>query len=100
MNISFISTFRWKGESNICKQSIVCSLTNFLDLKGNQTIINVDVASDLHNLGDVLVVEPQHLVVAFLHELVIKCDLDGFSLFQLNLSSATLNNTRREGVNL
>lgn len=79
---------------------IVCALTNVFDLEGNQTIINVDVASHLHNLGDVFVVKPKHLLVTFLHVLVIKCELDGFSLLQLNLSGATLNNIRRECVNL
>lgn len=69
-------------------------LTNFFNLQGNQTVINVDVASGLHNLGDVLVVEPQNFLIAILHELVIQCELDGFALLELNLSCATLNKTR------
>lgn len=78
---------------------IVCALTNFLNLEGNQTIINVDVASGLHNLGDVLVVEPQNFLIALLHPLVVQCELDGFTLLELDLSGATLNETReRERV--
>lgn len=73
-------------------------LTNFFNLEGNQTIINIDVTSHLHDLGDVLVVEPQNLLVTFLLVLVVECDLDGFTLLQLNLSSATLNRTKRKSV--
>lgn len=51
---------------------LVCVLTNFFNCEGNQTIINVDVASFLHNLGDVLVVQPQNLLVAILHVLVVE----------------------------
>lgn len=72
----------------------VCALTNFFDQKGNQTIVNVDVASGLHNIGDVLVVEPQNFLITFVHVLIIECDLDGITLLELNLSSATLNKTR------
>lgn len=70
--------------------------TNVFNLEGNQTIINIDMASCLHNLGDVLVVEPQNFLITFLFVLVVKCDLDGFTLLQLNLRSATLNKTRRK----
>jgi len=69
---------------------IVCVLTNFFNHEGNQTVVNVDVASNLHNLGDVLVVEPQNFLVTILHEIVVECELDGFILLELNLSSATL----------
>lgn len=57
------------------------------------------MASNLHNLGDVLVVKPQNFLITLLHELVVKCELDGFTLLQLNLSGATLNQTRTERVN-
>ena len=80
--------------------AFVPGMTNFFDLEGHQTIIKVDVVSHLQNLGDVFVVKPQHLLVTFLHILVVECELDGFTLLQLNLSGATLNNTRRECVNL
>lgn len=73
---------------------IVCLLTDIFNLEGNQTIVNVDVASGLHNLGDVLVVEPQNFLITSIHVLIIKCELDGFTLPELNLSSATLNKTR------
>ncbi len=73
---------------------VACALTNFFDAEGNQTIINVDVASGLHDLSDVLVVEPQNFLVTFLHVLVIECELDGLTLLELNLSSATLNESR------
>lgn len=48
------------------------------------------MAPDLHNLGDVLVVEPQDLLVTLLHVLVVQRDLDGLALLEFNLSSATL----------
>lgn len=54
--------------------------TNVFNLEGNQTIINIDVASCLHNLSDVLVVEPQNFLITFLFVLVVKRDLDGFTL--------------------
>lgn len=65
-------------------------LTNLFNREGNQTIINVDVASGLHNLGDVLVVEPQNFLITFLHVLVIERELDCVTLLELNLSSAAL----------
>lgn len=68
-------------------------LTNFFDREGDQTIINIHVASNLHNLCDVLVVEPQNLLVTLLHVLVIQRELDGLALLELNLSGTTL----REG---
>lgn len=68
-------------------------LTNFFDREGDQTIVNVHVASDLHNLCDVLVVQPQGLLVTLLHVLVIQRELDGLALLELNLSRTTL----REG---
>lgn len=73
-------------------------LTNFFNLEGNQTIINIDVTSCLHDLDDVLVVKPQNFLITFLLVLVVKRDLDGFTLLQLNLCSATLNKTRRKLV--
>ena len=75
-------------------------LTNFFDLEGNQAVINVDVAASLQHLGDVLVVEPKNFLITIILVLVIKCELDGFTLLQLNLSCATLNKTRREVVHL
>lgn len=74
---------------------VVCVLTNFLNHEGNKTIINVDVASNLHNLGDVLVVDPQSFLVTILHELVVQGELDHFSLLELNLLSAALNKSRK-----
>ena len=68
-------------------------LTNFFNLEGNQTIINIDMASNLHNLGDVFVVKPKMVFITVLHVLVVKCDLDGVTLMELNLSGATLNET-------
>lgn len=73
---------------------MVCVLTNFFDFEGHKTIINVDVASGLNNLGDVFVIKPQYFLITVLHELVVKCELDGFTLLQLNLSGATLESTR------
>lgn len=70
--------------------------TNVFNLEGYQTIININVASCLDNLGDILVVEPQNFLITFLFELIVKCDLDGFTLLQLNLGGATLNKNRRK----
>ena len=64
---------------------------DFFDLQGNQTIVNVDVASNLHNLGDVLVVKPQNFLIAVVNVLVVEGELDGLTLLQLDLSGATLN---------
>lgn len=64
--------------------------TDFLDREGDQTVIHVDVVSGLHNLGDILVVKPQGFLVTFFHVLVVQCELDHFSLLELNLSCATL----------
>lgn len=69
-------------------------LTNFLNLKGHETIINEDMASDLQDLGDVLVVEPQDFFVTVVFVLVVQGKLDSITLLQLNLSCATLNMTR------
>lgn len=70
-------------------------LTNFFDREGNQAVINIDVASSLNNLSDVLVVKPQNFLITFVHVLVIQCDLDFLSLLEFNLSSATLRPQRR-----
>lgn len=48
------------------------------------------MAPDLHDLGDVLVVEPQNVLVTLLHVLVIQRDLDGLALLEFNLSSTAL----------
>lgn len=71
--------------------------TDFFDREGDQTIVDVDMASGLHNLGDVLVVEPQDFLITFLHVLVIERELDCFPLLELDLSSATLNAKKRGG---
>lgn len=74
------------------KETNMCMLTNFCNLEGNQAIVNIDMKSCLHNFGDILVVEPQNTLITFLLVFVVKCDLDGFTFLQLNLSGATLNN--------
>lgn len=71
--------------------------TDFFDREGDQTIVDVDMASRLHNLGDILVVEPQDFLVTFFHVLVIERELDCFPLLELDLSSATLNMKKRGG---
>lgn len=72
------------------KEARVSVPTNFFDLQGNETVIDVDVASDLDNLGDVFVVEPEDLLVTVVFEPVVKRELDGFTFLQLDLSGATL----------
>lgn len=74
------------------------TLTNFFDREGDQTVVNIHVASNLHNLGDVLVVEPQDLLVTLLHVLVIQSDLDRLPLLEFNLSSTTLRAEEEESV--
>lgn len=54
------------------------------------------MASNLHNLSDVFVVQPQNFLITVVCVLVIERDLDGFTLFQLNLSSATLKTMRSD----
>lgn len=54
------------------------------------------MASNLHNLSDVFVVQPQNFLITVVCVLVIERDLDGFTLFQLNLSSATLKTIRSD----
>lgn len=41
-------------------------LTNLLDLKGHESIINVDLAADFDYIGNVLVVQPEDLRTAVL----------------------------------
>lgn len=64
--------------------------TDFLDHKGDQTVIHIDVAASLHNFGDVFVVKPQDFLITFFHVLIVQRELDHFSLLELNLGCATL----------
>lgn len=48
------------------------------------------MASNLHDFGDVLVVEPQDFFITVVLVLVTECQLDGLPLLQLNLSGAAL----------
>ena len=48
------------------------------------------MTSNLHNLGDILVVEPQGLLIAVVLELFIQGELDVAALLQLHLSGAAL----------
>lgn len=48
------------------------------------------MAALLHHLGDVFVVQPQRLLVAVVHELVIKSELDNLTFDKLHLFSAAL----------
>ena len=68
--------------------------TDFLDLEGHEAVVDVDVAAQLHHLGDVLVVEPQVGLVTVVHVLVVQRQLNGLPLLQLHLGSATLNPSR------
>lgn len=70
----------------------IIKLTNVLDLEGDETIINKDVAAGLHHLGDVLVVQPQGLLITVVHVFVIQGQLDGVALLKFDLLGATLNN--------
>lgn len=54
------------------------------------------MASNLHNLSDVFVVQPQNFLITVVFVLVIKRELDGFTLFQLDLSGATLKTMRSD----
>lgn len=67
-------------------------LTNVLDLEGDEAIINKDVAASLHHLGDVLVVQPQVLLITVVLVFVVQGQLDGVAFLQVNLLSATLKN--------
>lgn len=48
------------------------------------------MAALLHHLGDVFVVQPQRLLIAVVHELVIKSELDNLTFDKLHLFSAAL----------
>lgn len=56
------------------------------------------MTSDLQDLGDVLVVQPQVLLVTVVLVLVVQGQLDVSSLLQLNLSFATLYRGRIIGL--
>lgn len=66
------------------------SLTNLFDLQGNEPVINVDLAANLHHFGNVLVVEPEELLTAVFLLSIIQGNLDHLALLQLHLSCATL----------
>lgn len=44
----------------------------------------------LHHLGDIFVVQPQRLLIAVVHKLVIQSELDHFTFDKLYLLSAAL----------
>ncbi len=71
------------------------TLTNLLDLQGYEPVINVDLAANLHNFSDVLVVEPEELITAVVLVSVIQGYLDRVALLQLHFSCATLSNDYR-----
>ena len=56
--------------------------SNFCALDRDETVINEEPLANLHHLGDVLVVKPQHILSALLLEGVIGGDLDGGTSLQ------------------
>lgn len=65
-------------------------LTNFLDLQGYESVVNVDLATNFHHFGNVLVVEPEDLLTAVLLITIVQGYLDHVALLQLHLSCAAL----------
>lgn len=65
-------------------------LTNLPDLQRYESIINIDLAANFHNFGDVFVVKPENLITAVVLVSIIQGNLDHVTLLQLHLSSAAL----------
>lgn len=68
------------------------TLTYFFDLQGYESIIDVDLASNFHHSGDVLVVQPEGLLAAFLNVSVVQGDFNHVALLQFHLSRTALAN--------
>ncbi len=83
----------WPGGRNSSAVQQNLELTNFLNFEWNKTIVYVNMAALLHHLCDVLVVQPQDLVIAIVLEAVIQSELDYVTLDKLDLISATLKKT-------
>ena len=64
--------------------------TFLLHLQRNETIIHVDLAAHFHHLANVLVVQPQGVLVTLLHVGIIQSDLESGPSLQLHLRGAAL----------
>lgn len=64
--------------------------TFLLHLQRNKPIVHVDLAAHIHHLADVLVVQPQGVLVAFFHVGVVQSDLERGPFLQLDLRGAAL----------
>ena len=73
-------------------------LTDLFDLEGHEAVVDVDLAAELHHIGDVLVVQPQGLVITVLLEGVVQGQLDHVTLLQLHLRLAALGTGERDGM--
>lgn len=51
-------------------------LTHFLDDDGDESVVDEHPGAHGHDLGDVLVVDPQRVLATLLLELVVRRDLD------------------------
>lgn len=58
--------------------------------QGDETVVDVDLATLLDDVDNVRVVDVQDILVAVLGVLVVDRDLDLLALDELNLSSGTL----------
>lgn len=65
-------------------------LTNLLDLKRYEPIININLAANFHHFGNVLVIKPEDLITAVFLVSIIQGYLDHIAFDQLHLSRATL----------
>lgn len=65
-------------------------LAYFFDLQGDEAVVDVDLAADIHHFGDVLVVQPEDLLAAFFDVSVVQGDFNHVALLQLHLSCTAL----------
>lgn len=59
-------------------------LTDFLDDKGDEAVINVYLIARDDNLGYILIINPDDIRIPFFHVCIISCYFDRPSLHQFN----------------
>lgn len=66
------------------------SSTFLLHQQRDKPIVHVDLAAHFHHLANVLVVQPQDVLITFFHVGIVQGDLESGSFLQLHLCGATL----------
>lgn len=64
--------------------------TFLLHLQRDKPVVHVDLAAHFYHLADVLVVQPQNVLVALFHVGIVQGDLERGPFLQLHLRSAAL----------